>query len=384
MSTTTLLGDAAGELEVAFGTGATAARALAPGRCTLVGEHVDYVGGRVLAMAVDLHVAVAARVSADGVFRLSSRGRRVQRTDPAPAGDAGDRAFATVVALRRAGVDVPPVEVGVAADLPEGAGLASSAAVLAATADALLGLTSARLSAGEFAEAVLTAERDIVGVPCGPLDPQTIVFAHPGAALLLDCAAGSRTTVTWPWSDVLVCVCDTGEQHDVGGAGYAARRRETERALALLGVSTCQDVGLADVEAAALPAVEGRRARHAVAESRRAQAAAKCLQEGDAASLGALMSESHVSLRDLLDVSTPALEAVVGAARAVPGCHGARLVGAGFGGAAIALVERAAVARCRTAMAAAVGAGEDATWVVQPSPGVALLSHCIGPDAALC
>src|ERR1700686_2888328 len=172
------------ELRQAFGPGGASATAWAPGRCTLVGDHVDYAGGMVLCAAIGRGVAVALRPSADGAFRVISAGRMVERVRPDPVGDIGDRIFACVTALRDAGVDLPPVEVGVSATLPESVGLASSAAITCAVITALLRLASASMPMREVIATALRAEREIVGVPCGPLDPTSIIAAPAGGALL--------------------------------------------------------------------------------------------------------------------------------------------------------------------------------------------------------
>ena len=373
-STKPLIEQAERQLESAFGPGAAAASGWAPGRCTLVGEHVDYAGGFVLAFAVDLGIAVAARPSPDGTFRLAAPGRRVERSDPWPAGDAADRVFAAAVALRAAGHEVPPVELGIAPTLPEGAGLASSAAVILATLDALLQLSGERARAEDLASMALRAEREIVGVPCGPLDPLAIVFAPPGGAALVDCGAGSATPVSWPAAGTVVCLADSGERHDVGGAAYRSRRDECDRALAALRVRTCREITPAAPAAAALDEVTRRRAAHLGDESRRACEAADALGSGDVVHLGALMSASHRSLRDLYEVSTRVLDRMVVAVEAVGGCLGSRLVGAGFGGSVAALARTEAALECCAALAAAAAPGGGATWVVRPAPGLAAVS----------
>lgn len=357
-------------LERAFGPDGTAAVGSAPGRVTLVGEHVDYVGGRIACMAIDLSVSVAVRPSADGRWRVASRGRQVQREQPSMAGDIGDRLFAAAVALSRAGTAVPPLEIGVSADLPESAGLGSSAALTLAALVAMLRLSGGHVSAGGLVDLALTAERDITGVPCGELDQRSAVHGEAGTVLLLDCAGGPRETVPWPWPDLGVLVATSGESHDVAGEGYRLRRRDAERACCLLGVTSCQAIGERWRE---LPEELRRRGRHIATETLRAAAAARALRAGDATALGRLLDESHASLRDDLEVSTDRLDAMVAAARRVPGCHGARLVGAGFGGSAIALVRRAAAEDCAAAMSAASRV-PDGTWAVRPSDGVALTS----------
>jgi galactokinase len=357
-------------LRDAFGDGGDAVTAWAPGRCTLLGEHVDYAGGVVLCIAIQLGIAVAMRTSPERVFRTHSGESRVVRSDPGPAGDIGDRIFAAAVALRHAGINVPPYDVAVAANLPSGAGLASSAAIVCAVIVAALRLTRSRLTAADVVDAALFAERDVVGVPCGSMDQHTIVEAPPHGALLLNCRDGSASQVRWPWPDVVLAACSTAEQHDVGGAAYRSRREETDRALAKLHVAGAQDITENALRGGHLPSVQGRRVRHVATETRRAVDGADAMRARDAARLGALMTDSHRSLRDDHEVSTPALDAVVEAALRVPGCFGARMVGAGFGGSVIALVERSAADACAAAMRAAA-AGARGTWVLLPSPGLA-------------
>ena len=353
-------------LKDAFGVGAAPAVGSAPGRVTLVGEHVDYVGGRVACLAVDLAVAAAIRPSADGRWRAVSRGRRVERQEPAMAGDVGDRLFAAAVALGRLGVSVPALEIGVSADLPESAGLGSSPAVTLAALVAMLRLAGARVDADGLVFLALTAERDIVGVPCGDLDQRAAVHGEAGTVVLLDCAGSRRLVVAWPWSGIQVLVATSGESHDVGGEGYRLRRQSAERACAVLGVTGCQEIGDRWCE---LPEELRRRGRHIATETRRTNAAAQALRAGDAPALGRLLDESHASLRDDCEVSTERLDAMVIAARKVPGCHGARLVGAGFGGSAIALVEREAMEDCAAAMTG-VSRVPGGTWVVRSADGL--------------
>ncbi len=342
----------------------------APGRCTLVGEHVDYAGGVIVAFALDLRVEVAVRAAATATFRVASAGRYVERTGTEPNGDIGDRILAAVEVLRRRGIDVPVVDVGVAATLPEAAGLSSSAAVTCATLVALLRLTGTRVCATDFVDAALAAERDVVGVPCGSLDQLTIVYAMAENAMVIDAASGSVSAIAWPWTDIGVVACFTGEGHDVGGFGYRTRRKQAAAVLEALGATSAQEIALAATQA--LPQLLRRRARHLAGETQRSLAAVMALREGNVRELGRLMMASHVSLRDDYEVSTPKLDAVVAAALGVEGCWGARLVGAGFGGTVIALVDAAAAPACAATMAAAVGADPAAvTWSLRPAAGVA-------------
>lgn len=353
-------------LDRAFGAGAVASTATAPGRVTLVGEHVDYVGGHVACMAVDLALTVAVRPSRDGWWRAAGLGQCVERPAPVMAGDIGDRLFAAAVALHGRGPALRPLEIAVVGDLPASAGLASSAAVILAAAVAILRLDGGRFAAEELVAIALTAERDIVGVPCGDLDQRAIVHARPEEVLALDCASGARHSVPWPWPAVALVVAASGESHDVGGREYCRRRQAAESACAALGVLTCQEIGdrWRELEPELRP-----RGRHIATETLRADAAVRALDAGDVAALGRLMDESHDSLRRDCEVSTARLDAMVAAARGAPGCHGARLVGAGFGGSVVALVEQGATEACAAALAAVSGL-DGAIWPVRPAAGL--------------
>ncbi len=362
-------------LETAAGPGSIPATAWAPGRCTLVGEHVDYAGGLVLCIAIDLGIAAAVRASATRQYLVTSGGVTITRAGAGPSGDLADRVLAPLVALRERGVAVPVIEVGIAATLPSGVGLASSAALIVATATATLRAIGRSMTARDLAAVALAAERDVLGIPCGSLDQRAVIEATDGAALLLDCRTGGASEVSWPWADAVLVGCDTGTRHDVGGAEYRRRREETEQGLAAVGVASCQELTQSRIDATPLEPLIRRRLLHVMGETARATAAADAMRRSDLAALGRTMSASHRSLRDLHEVSTPLLDAVVTAAESVRGCAGARLVGAGFGGAVVALVGRSAADGCREAMAAACDGG--ATFELRPSPGVAALA----PDA---
>jgi galactokinase len=353
-------------LEDAFGPGGAVSTGTAPGRVTLVGEHVDYVGGHVACMAVDLRLTVAARPSRDGWWRVTGLGQRVERREPVMAGDIGDRLLAVAQALDRGGITVPPLEMAVAGDLPASAGLASSAAVTLAGVVAILRLAGRRMTAEELVAVALTAERDIAGIPCGDLDQRAIVHAQPGEVLALDCASHAMRCIPWPWPRITLLVAASGESHDVGGREYRRRREAAEEVSAALGVSTSPEIGerWRELDPGLRP-----RGRHIATETRRADAAVRAVEAGDVAALGRLMNESHESLRRDCEVSTPRLDAMVTAARQIPGCHGARLVGAGFGGSVVALVDEAAAAPCAAALAAVSGV-PGAAWLVRPAAGL--------------
>lgn len=318
--------------------------AYAPGRVNLIGDHTDYTGGLVLPMAVDRGTTV--RVEHDPASRelqltsADAAGVAVVRLDegwPDIVGGAAATGWARVV--RAVASLVPPAAGGrgrVTTTLPVGAGLSSSSALSVSLALAF-GLSTA--GAGGLAGAAALcreAEELATGVPCGIMDQLTSLAGRAGHSLLVDCGAVAWDEIPVP-EEAQVVVVHSGEPRTLAGSGYARRRAECEAAAAIVGplaAATPDDLaGLAD------PTLR-RRARHVVSENGRVRAAAAALRNGDLDAAGALMIESHRSLAEDFEVSTPALDQLVEALRRVPGVVGARLTGAGFGGCAVALARR--------------------------------------------
>ena len=336
-----------------------------PGRVNLIGEHTDYNDGFVLPMALERRAylafaprhdgavrLVAADLGAEGAFTLAEVAPGTPPRAAAPgAGQASwldyPKGVAWALAHDLGAGALAGFDGALASDVPRGAGLSSSAAVELAVAAALLRPHEAGPEGWDVravARAAQRAENAWVGVATGIMDQLVGAAAVAGCALLIDCRDLSFEPVPLP-DDVAVAVLDTGTRRGLVGSAYDDRRAACERVAAALGAPALRDVTIADLRASAhrLDATDLRRSEHVVAEITRALAAADALEAGDAAACGRLMDESHASLRDLFEVSSPALDAIVAAARAAPGCLGARMTGAGFGGCAVALVEAAAV-----------------------------------------
>ena len=338
--------------------------AFAPGRVNLIGEHTDYNGGFVLPAAVDRGVAVAARRVPGETFTLHAVdiGESCTFTRGALERDPGhgwaDYFKGVVWALSNRGFEVPTCEAAITGDIPQGAGLSSSAAYEVASVRLLSALGDFELPSLEIAKVAREAENGFVGVACGIMDQMASTFGEQGKALLLDCRSLAHETVGLP-PGLKIVVVNSGVRHSLGSSEYNKRRAECEEGVRILaslrpGVRSLRDVG-PDDEArffAALPPVVRKRCRHVVSENARVLEAVTAMRSGDTARLKVLMAASHASLRDDYEVSCPELDILVELALALPACHGARLTGAGFGGSTVNLVETAAIATFSKSVAA--------------------------------
>lgn len=354
--------------------------ARAPGRVNLIGEHTDYNDGFVLPMALDRSAWLALDDRADGRVRLvaadlDSEGEfDVGDLDvaDAPATDS-DRSRASWLdypkgvawSLALDGHELRGFDGVIASDVPRGAGLSSSAALELAVAAAFLRTDRAtgateqeRWDVRRVARAMQRTENEWIGVSSGIMDQLIGAAAVEGHATLIDCRDLSLEPVPLP-AGVKVVVLDTGTRRGLVDSAYNERRAACERVARALGVATLRDVAADDLAGAhELNPVDRRRARHVIEENARTLAAAGALGRGDVGAAGELMRQSHASLRDLFEVSTPALDAMVSAAESSPGCLGARMTGAGFGGCTVALVAEADLAKF---IASVRGAYEAAT-----------------------
>ena len=353
---------------------------LAPGRANLIGEHTDYNQGWVLPFALDLGVTVAAGRRRDGVLAIRSRQAPGAPADLplaalAPGAVTGWAAYPAGVAwaLREAGHPLAGgASLAVDSDLPQGAGLSSSAALECAAALALDGLHGLDLPRPQLATLAQRAENDFVGVPSGIMDQSASLLSRAGHALLLDCRTGVTADVPLDpaAAGLALLIFDTGARHALGDGRYAQRRSECEQAAALLGVGSLRDVtSPAEVGRLDDPVLR-RRARHVVTENGRVKQAVALLTGGDLAGVGALLYASHASLRDDFEVSWPEADVAVEAAMAA-GARGARMMGGGFGGSALALVPagQRAVGAAITAEFARRGWPPPAFFPAVPSAG---------------
>ncbi|GIH28241.1 galactokinase [Acrocarpospora phusangensis] len=312
----------------------------APGRVNLIGEHTDYNDGLVLPFAVPWGVTIAASPRQDDTIRLLSLQMGAQTVEHLDEAHGWARYPVGVFwALRGNGLPVRGADLVIDGDIPEGAGLSSSAALEVATAFALNDLYALAQSPMDLARTAQRAENDFAGMPCGIMDQATSALAREGHALLLDCRTlGSRQIpFDLPAHGLELLIINTNVKHALADGQYARRRQECEAAAAHLGVPALRDVTDLAGALGRLSGAERRRTQHVVTENHRVEALIGLLRAGAVTEIGALLNASHLSLRDQFEVSCPELDvAVESAVRG--GARGARMTGGGFGGSAIALV----------------------------------------------
>jgi galactokinase len=347
-------------------------QAFAPGRVNLIGEHTDYNDGLCLPFAVksgitvtaepaegDAIEAVAADLGEREGFEVGALGGSpFERSRPATAGGAGSgraagqrasreqasdgerfegwRAFVAgaIGELGAAGYRLPPARLTIAGDLPQGAGLSSSAALGVALTLALCELAGARPPERvELARLCSRIENDWAGAETGLLDPLASLFGEAGHAVRIDMRGPDLRPVPLDLRGHTLALLDSGAAHDLSAdSGYNERRAECRAACEALGVDSLRDATTGH----GLPDPLDRRVRHVIAENERVDAAVAALGAGDMTELGALLDASHASLRDDYEVSVPEVERAVEICKRA-GALGARIMGGGFGGAVVAL-----------------------------------------------
>jgi galactokinase len=360
----------------------------APGRVNLIGEHTDYNDGFVLPMAIDRHTLVAARQRKDGVVRVISgdmRGVRSSFTVGSGPVHAGPEAWSNyvrgmVALLPSQGISVTGADIAIAGNMPQGAGLSSSAALENAVGLALAALAGqADFDRTLLARIGQRTEHDFAGCQCGIMDQLASAAAESGKALLIDCRDLSMQAVPLP-ADVAVMIVHSGVVRGLVDGEYNLRRKQCAAAARHFGVTSLRELALdrlTGAEAELLDVIARRRAHHVVTENDRTRAMADVLHRADLRLCGQLMAQSHQSMRDDFSITVPAVDRLVSLLHDVIGEEGgARMTGGGFGGAVVALLPAAQVESVTNAVRQSylTPSGEAAdVMVVQPSQGVACL-----------
>ncbi|HET9778096.1 MAG TPA: galactokinase [Propionibacteriaceae bacterium] len=351
----------------------------APGRVNLIGEHTDYNDGYVMPFALPHRVLIAAAPRQDGTWSITSLNndstKIFQPADLQP-GMSGWQAYVAGVvwSLQEAGHQVGGTDLVLTSDVPEGAGLSSSAALECAVLTALADLNDLDIAGLERAKLARRAENIFVGAPTGLMDQAAATLCTAGHALFFDCRTDDAEQVRFDTSSagLEILVLDTRTPHALVDSEYAARRASCEEAARLLGVPALRDV--IDLAAALdrLPdPVMRRRVRHVVTENSRVLEAVKILRTGRIVDLAPLLDASHESMRDDFEITVPQVDLAVETAR-TSGALGARMTGGGFGGCIIALVPAGEAERIGdeiTQSFATAGYGPPAHFTAVPSAG---------------
>ncbi|WP_424445972.1 galactokinase [Microbacterium sp. CH-015] len=361
----------------------------APGRVNLIGEHTDYNDGFVFPFAIGGRTVVALGTRDDRRIRVVSTFDEVpvevalddldalfpDRRDEIVEWARYPLGVAWALLSGRDAADAVGVDLAIASDVPVGAGLSSSAAIEGATASALNDVWGLGLDRVALAQAGRRAENEAVGAPTGIMDQMASMLGRADAGIFLDCRSLDAEIVElgFDTAGLDVLVVDTRVSHAHATGGYGERRAACERGAAIMGVGALRDIAVGDLPRAQelMDDVTFRRVRHVVTENQRVRDAVRTLREDGPRAIGGLLDASHASMRDDFEISTPELDLAVAVARDA-GAIGARMTGGGFGGSAIALIDRALVPATTAAIAAAfadAGYGAPHIFTVHPSQG---------------
>lgn len=314
--------------------------AYAPGRVNLIGEHIDYNGGVVLPAALSIGLNIALRPRNDEKIHIASdRFDSLVESDftNAKTGGWADYANGAVIFAKEAGYLTGGADIYVESTIPDGAGLSSSAALIVAVLKAARDLNAAPTSDEDIARLARRVENEYIGVPCGIMDQMAVAVAREGQAIALDTNSLAYDVVDLP-TDYKMAVVHSGQFRRLSDGQYAERKVECDEAKAELGTSDlCLLADEELIKAQRLRPPVYRRVRHCVTEHRRTKTAADALRTGDIELFGALMNESHLSMRNDFEMTTPIVDALVESAVRL-GAVGARLTGGGFGGCIVACV----------------------------------------------
>lgn len=347
-----------------FGQSPTVA-ARAPGRVNLIGDHTDYNEGLVLPAGIPQLTTVLVARSTNGEHDAVSEtlDEHVKYDEFNVASGFARYVAAGIKVLEERGIEVPPLQILVTSDVPVGAGLSSSASLEVALLRAIDELVSLRLGPVELALLAHRAETEHVGVRCGIMDQMACSLATPDRMLFLDTRTLSYELTKLP-DGAQVLVLDSGTRRSLLSSGYNTRIEECRAAAHALGVASLRDVA-DEHDAERLPEPLRRRARFVLAENKRVADALRA----SAPDFGELMTRSHDGLRDDFDVVAPEVDRLVAVLRQKTGVFGARMTGAGFGGACVALVEEGKARDIGAHVVSTAGVSDASVLVPPAKPG---------------
>ena len=317
-----------------------------PGRVNLIGGHTDYNDGFVLPMAINYATWIAFRPRQDDRVEVMSLDMddtiefNLKNLEKSKSG-WGEYVKGVAWALKEKGFVLKGWEGILIGNVPIGAGLSSSASIELSVAKAFSLASGFEWDPVEIAKAAQHAENEWVGMKCGIMDQLISAAGKKDSALLIDCRSLELRSIPFP-SNIVAVILDTNTRRGLVDSAYNERRNQCESAASFFGVLKLRDVSLEDFNKRKeeMELLERRRAQHVITENNRVLESVDAMESGDAALLGELLNAAHKSISEDYDVSSNELNAIVEIAQAQPGCFGARMTGAGFGGCAVALVDK--------------------------------------------
>ena len=320
----------------------------APGRVNLIGEHTDYNDGFVLPCAINYQTVVAAAKRDDNIVRVVSvdYGNETDEFDITQEITFQENKMwanyirGVVKCLIGRGFEFKGADISVSGNVPQGAGLSSSAALEVVIGQTFKELYNLNISQAEIALNGQQAENEFVGCNCGIMDQMVSAEGNKNHAMLLDCRSLETTAVAMP-EDMSVVIINSNKKRGLVDSEYNTRREQCEEAARIFGVKALRDVSIEEFNAKAheLDEMVAKRARHVITENDRTEEAAKVLASGDMKRMAVLMAESHASMRDDFEITVKEVDALVDIVKNVIGENGGvRMTGGGFGGCIVALV----------------------------------------------
>ena len=327
----------------------------AAGRINIIGEHVDYCGGKVFPASLNLRCNIYAKKRGGNTVRMAFRGidgiveLDVNRLNDYRGLKIGNYQAGVAYYLQKQGVEIVGCDLYYDCTVPFGSGLSSSASIEVATAVALCEYAGVPYDKVELAKLSQKAENEYAGVNCGIMDQFASAMGKKAHAILLDCATLSYEYVPLELGEYAIVVANCNKPHSLVESKYNERRQETDEALRLAkmrkNITCLAELSTSDFEEIkdVFPEIIAKRVQHVVYECERVRQAVEALKAGNIKKLGEILNEGHASLRDLYEVTGKELDALSGVARMHPACIGSRMIGGGFGGCTISIVEKRAV-----------------------------------------
>ncbi len=357
----------------------------APGRVNLIGEHTDYNDGFVLPCAIDYHTVISGAARSDNrvrVIAVDYGGKLDEFRIDQPIVPRDQPIWANYVrgvvkCLIEAGYALSGADLAISGNVPQGAGLSSSASLEVAVGQFFKSLNGLDVSPSELAQIGQRAENHFVGCNCGIMDQLISAQGRAEHALLIDCRSLATEAVAMP-ADIAVIIINSNVKRGLVGSEYNTRRQQCEAAACHFGVKALRDIDLTTFEAKrhGLDPVTAQRARHIITDSQRAIDMASALKAGDPPRIGQLMADSHASMRDDFAITVPPIDALVTIVKDVLGdTGGVRMTGGGFGGCVVALAPQGLVGKVQEAITAnyrKVSGLDASVYVCQASAGASI------------